>query len=144
MLRTMIIIVAFLTTCCGTPDPVIDHELQPIVDEYLMYAPNKGDWDALDEVRFGELEGTHEDGECYEVPYYEVAGKPIMRAKIITIRRTIPRNARFKATVIHELLHCLHGMEHEGDKYNIKSGHMTMDEKYWESNTIPQLIKAFE
>jgi len=147
--RLLLVLSALLSSgiaACGRGEPDIDPELEPILQEYLDHAPTVGNLSSLVSLKIGipdESDPTHLAGKCVKTPW----GYGEVRVGIdlkITVAPIDVGSAQFKATVFHELAHCLHNFDHnEEDKDAIMAPSNTSPKGFWEVHLYEKLLQMF-
>lgn len=140
------IIPLLLCLGCGSQQRDIHPDLRPLLDYYLSYALDGGNIEELVALRYG-TSGTIREARCDSVD------KDFLGVKMRTVRQVVvlPPDAGFeyswKATVMHELGHCLHGLKHsktEGDiMYPFSSNEFEEEESYWRENLDKKMRELF-
>lgn len=126
---------------CGPQPLEIDRDLEPILNLYLAYAPDRGHLKDVSSVRFGELP-EHLSGKC-DGKKKKLLGATVDRMLEIVIRREDALDNRFRAVVLHEFGHCLHDLPHSDDPLSIMSANIVSDEDYWRENLEIRLSEMF-
>ena len=140
-MKRAIFILALLVTGCGVEESEpkeFDPELASLVHYYLAFAPDKGELDKLAVMKFGDVDKDGKQAWCQ----VENIGSPFERREI-TVEPREDRGYLFKTTVMHELGHCLHDLEHSDEPYAIMNPQREGDEAYWQENFDAKLAEMF-
>lgn len=131
-MKLFILLTALTLIGCGRDDSVnVDSKYQFAVDLYLKHAPTEGYLSHLKSVEPGELPiGIY--GICY------IDGDE----RRIVINQALPETWLTYATVAHEMAHCVHGAQHQGNGL-MSDTKVSIDPTYWEQNLESELVKLW-
>lgn len=137
---------------CGSSGLKIDREFRPLLDLYLSHAPNHGMIMELESMTWGDP-GAANEGICLRYKN-GINGTSINfeRARKIIISPIFDGPCGLRKTVLHELGHCLHDLDHSSDPHDIMFGDSEVlseeeieeREQFWCENTETKLIEMFE
>lgn len=129
-----------LLSACGADDEVtIDYQLRPILDRYLMLAPDEGQLDELADLRVGNPglgpTGNALSGRCYR-DYDTVVGRKVPGSQRRHVVVAPPHDgdvggACWRAVVYHELAHCLHDLGHVDDEKALMYPFVKCSDERW-------------
>lgn len=136
-------LILFVIGCnaCGSDGVDIDAELKPWVDLYFSYAPDRGRYDEITSIKFGDP-GDGSDG-SHDWSTRHVGGYELWTDRTITIRKDVPFNCYMQAVLMHELAHAVHDIDHSGDKRSLMHSRFVEDDAYWCAALVPELQKLW-
>lgn len=141
-------ILMLLLSGCGSDDSLkIDPDFQEAFNVYQTFAPDKGNLDQLESIKWADAEDSEEPahGKC-QSRYKQVAGKKLQgseRRWIEITRGPVEGAYNLNALVIHELAHCLHNIGHSSDPEAIMHETVLPDEAYWKEHLTERLYEMF-
>lgn len=123
----------------------IDRDLQPILNLYLLHAPNEGRLDDLRVLKFGGMRLESDAGTCEKSKQVV----PVLKGTLwtdfsISVYRDPEFSNSWKRIVLHELGHCLHGLDHSSNPDDIMYGGEDERPEFWDEHLIERLDAMFE
>lgn len=139
---------------CGPlePDLEVDEGLNAAFELYYQNAPTRGRIDTLISIKYGTpVEGENLAGIC-NVQKRVAFGHTYRKTRTVVIKPYPGYPLTESIATLHELGHCIHGLEHHPEPGNIMSKSMdrydTTEgqeflEAYWQENRLAKLKEMF-